>query len=192
MTSLEYDTIWNRYFKIEAHSEDETRYFDYTVYNQDFSAESHYKYILDHRGIRLAEIEVNSNENKLTPGTIEHQRIFEWDLQKGDQHTSLLRFNNLLGDSTAITISSTTEYEGTCKKSSYKDTKLPTISFSRVVTKTHKNTTNTSEGISYYAKGIGYYRSHIIYNDQIEFDEVLTKILTIGEWDTLTKTIQLD
>jgi hypothetical protein len=192
MTSVQYDTVWNRYFKIEAHSEDETRYFDYTVYTQGFDPESHYKHVLDHKGIRLTAIEVSSNEDHLTPGTIEHQRIFDWDLKKGDQHTSIMKFNNHLGDNSGITISSTTKYEGPCKKSSYKKTKLPTIQFSRMVTKSNKDTTNTSEGISYYAKGIGYYRSHINYNNQIEFDEVLTKILTIDEWNTLSSTVPLD
>lgn len=185
MTSVEYDTLWNRYFKIEAHTNNNTRYFNYTVYDHEFIPESHYKYIVDHKGIRLEEIEVSGKENQLIPGTIQHQRIFAWDLNKGDKHTTLMNFNNLFGDSTNLSLSSMTQYEGLGRKEVYKDEKYPSIRFFRKVTRSSKDVHNTSQGVSYYAKGIGYYRSHIIYNNFMEFDEELIDILSLDEWNEL-------
>jgi len=185
MKSVEYDTSSNRYFEIEAHNDGSTRFFNYTVYDKNFRPESHYKYVLDHKGIRLTEIEANDSESHLCSGTVQHQRMFEWDLKRGEKHTCLMGFFNLLGDSTKSTISNTSEYEGFGKKVVFDGYKLGTIRFSRFIHSDNKNSSNVSEGVSCYAKGIGYYRSHIIYNDMMEFDETLTDILTVAEWDKL-------
>lgn len=190
MSSVEYDTIWNRYFEIEAHNEGESRYFNYTVYNHNFKPQSHYKYAIDHKGIRLIAMEILDKDKKLMPGTIQHQRIFEWDLDKGDKHTSMMSFFNLQGDSTDLTISSSTQYEGMSKKIDFENRKIPAIRFFRKVTRHSSDFSTVSEGVSYYAKGIGYYRSHIVFNGTMEFDEILTDIFTADQWNKLKKEAQ--
>lgn len=187
MSSVEYDTVWNRYFEIEAHSEGESRYFNYTVYDKEFQPEAHYRYALDHKGIRLLAMNVKNKDSKLMPGTIEHQRMFEWELHKGNKHTSTMTFFNLHGDSTNLTIASSTQYEGISKKIIFGGEKVPSIQFYRKVVRHSKDFDSVSEGVSYYAKGIGYFKSHIVYNGNMKFDEVLTNIYSSAQWDVLRK-----
>ncbi len=184
MSSVDYDTAWHRYFKIHAFTEQNVRYFDYHIYSDQFVLESHYKYQVDHLGIKLVETEAHGEADTYIPGKIDKQRVFEWDLQKGEICCSSMIFNNFQKNCD-MTVESESQFQGNGGKVPFQNAKLNAIKFERNVKRSVNGILTVSKGVSYYAKGIGYHSSHIVLNESIEFDEVLVDILDINEWSSL-------
>lgn len=186
MSCIDYDKKWYRYFKIKSFTDHEIRYFDYQIYNDELELESHYRYQLDHLGIKLKAMETNCGAKDYLKGKIDQDRVFDWNLKKGKTCSSSMIFDDYQGNQ-EMTVISNSKFEGNGGKIHYHDAKLPAIMFSRNVTSLINGDSTKTRGVSYYAKGIGYYASHIVLNETIEFDEVLVDILPKTNWELIQK-----
>ena len=184
MYSLDYGKKWNRYFEIKSFNENEIKYFEYKIYTTDFQLESHYKYQLDHLGIKLKAMETYCSSKSYLEGKVKQNRVFEWNLEKGKTCSSSMIFDNYENDED-MTVISNSKFEGSSGKIHYHNEKLPTIKFERNVIRQVNGKQTETKGVSVYAKGIGYYGSHIVLNESIEFDEVLVDILSEAKWQSL-------
>ncbi len=184
MSCVDYDKKWYRYFEIESFTDHDIKHFDYRIYNDEFELESHYKYQLDHLGIKLKEMEAYCGTKEYSKGKIDQDRVFEWNLEKGKTCSSSMIFDNYENNK-EMTVTSNSKFKGNGGKIHYHNTKLPVIRFARNVTSRINGDSTKTRGISYYAKGIGYYSSHIVLNETVEFDEVLVDILTKANWESI-------
>jgi len=179
---LDYDTVWNRYYKIEAYSENGQRFFDYSVFQTNTGLESQYTYRVDSLGIQIANFSTLDSRHKKVKGLVHEERSFDWDLNQSDIHKVQIEFDDSDPNVEEREVNTTMRYMGNGGKVRFNKEKYESIRFERSVERIKGDSSNTAYGISYYAKGLGYYGAYIIYNEDLEFEERLIEIIPVTDW----------
>ena len=186
---LDYDTSWFRYYKIKAYTEDQKRYFDYSVFQSGEGMESNHTYLVDSSGIHIEKFKTLDSEKRIVSGHVAGQKMFDWDLDRMEVNRVRIEFKDSNPSVFEREVNTSTRFMGAGSKVKFNKEKFASIRFERSVERIKGDSVNTSHGISYYAEGLGYFGAYILFNDEVAFEERLVEIRPITTWKTNTPVV---